>query len=478
MQDEILSKIVTEVRHALVGGVLGKIYQLSRETFVIDLRRREAGFLFVSTEAFSPRMYLAHRATKQLDKQSQPLGEFGQSLRSTLTGATLKSIEKDENERVVRLRFNQIDETGEKSEPTLVVQLTGRSASLFLLNEDDVITHAQRSLIGSGQQVGESYQLANRGHKIARNEPSFSKGDFESLSAAADSYYQNLASLNLFETNAASALNKLRRESAKLEKLRKHLQSDLEAHGDPEQHKRLGDLLLANVSQAERNGNKVRLKDFYTTDAPMVEIEIDQKTSLQAEAGKYFARYAKSKRAAKQISERLTEIGAKLAGLNTRKLELEKVIADRDEEALAKLLPATRTASATRPKQKQDKIPGVRRYLSSDGYEVLVGRAAKDNDNLTFRIARAQDLWLHAADYPGSHVVVRNPTRKDLPHRTVIEAAELAAKFSQAGDDSRVNVNYTQQKFVSRIKGAAPGLVRLSSFRTIVVEPKEGIERL
>jgi len=120
------------------------------------------------------------------------------------------------------------------------------------------------------------------------------------------------------------------------------------------------------------------------------------------------------------------------------------------------------------PKRAAEKIPGTRRYLSSDGYEVLVGGAPKITDHLTFRIARPQDLWLHAADYPGSHVIVRNPTRKELPHRTIIEAAQLAAKFSQANNDTRVNVNYTQQKFVSRIKGAAPGLVRsveLSHYR-------------
>jgi predicted ribosome quality control (RQC) complex YloA/Tae2 family protein len=129
--------------------------------------------------------------------------------------------------------------------------------------------------------------------------------------------------------------------------------------------------------------------------------------------------------------------------------------------------------------QKQDeKLPGVRRYLSSDNYEVLVGRAALTNDRLTFKIAKPHDLWLHAADYPGSHVVVRNPNRKEIPHRTIIEAAQLAAKFSQAGDDSKVTVHYTSRKFLSKPKGAAPGLVRLSSFKTITVAPGENIPRL
>ncbi|HEX8129354.1 MAG TPA: NFACT RNA binding domain-containing protein, partial [Pyrinomonadaceae bacterium] len=126
-----------------------------------------------------------------------------------------------------------------------------------------------------------------------------------------------------------------------------------------------------------------------------------------------------------------------------------------------------------------ESVAGARRYRSSDGYEILVGRAAKDNDQLTFKVARAHDLWLHAADYPGSHVIVRNPARgEDVPHRTVIEAAQLAAHFSQAKRDSKVSVHYTPRKFLSKPKGAAPGLVRMSSFRTLLVEPREGVERI
>jgi predicted ribosome quality control (RQC) complex YloA/Tae2 family protein len=120
----------------------------------------------------------------------------------------------------------------------------------------------------------------------------------------------------------------------------------------------------------------------------------------------------------------------------------------------------------------------MRHYISSDGYEVIIGRTARDNDRLTFREARPNDLWLHAGDYPGSHVIVRNSSRKEIPHRTIVEAAQLAAKFSQASKDAKVNIHYTRRKFLSKPKGAAPGLVRMSSFRSITVEPAENIERI
>jgi predicted ribosome quality control (RQC) complex YloA/Tae2 family protein len=109
---------------------------------------------------------------------------------------------------------------------------------------------------------------------------------------------------------------------------------------------------------------------------------------------------------------------------------------------------------------------------------VLVGRTARDNDQLTFRVARPNDLWLHAGDYPGSHVIVRNSSRRDIPHRTIIEAAQLAAKFSQARKDAKVDIHYTRRKYLTKPKGSAPGLVHMSNFKTITVEPGENLERI
>jgi predicted ribosome quality control (RQC) complex YloA/Tae2 family protein len=261
--------------------------------------------------------------------------------------------------------------------------------------------------------------------------------------------------------------------------LQENLRDDLVRHGDAEEHKRTGDLLLANIATAVREGNKVRIRDYYADGAPSVEIEVDENRSLQDEAAARFRQYTKARRAADEIAARLKLIERDTAALEHRLQQLDAIINSRDEAALEtfeKPAPAPRVSRKT--SAKPEKISGVRRYLSTDGYEILVGRAAKDNDNLTFRVAQPNDLWMHAGDYPGSHVVVRNPTRKEIPQRTIIEAAQLAGRFSQASEDSRVVIHYTERKFLSKPKGAAPGLVRLSRFRSITVEPKEAIPRL
>jgi len=111
-----------------------------------------------------------------------------------------------------------------------------------------------------------------------------------------------------------------------------------------------------------------------------------------------------------------------------------------------------------------------------EGHEILVGRNSRENDELTFRVAAPDDFWMHVADYSGSHVIVRNPSKeKLLPENVLTKAAQLAAYFSQARNSSKVEVHYTRRKHVSKVRHAKPGLVKLSDFDSIRVEPKNWI---
>jgi predicted ribosome quality control (RQC) complex YloA/Tae2 family protein len=296
-----------------------------------------------------------------------------------------------------------------------------------------------------------------------------------SPSEDADAYYSSLDQSTEFESRANAVRSRLQKSIRQKRKLKENLERDLANHGNPDEHKRVGDLLLANIATATRTGNKVAITDYYAEGAPEIEIEVDENVSLQDEAARRFKQYGKAKRAREEIAERMVQIDSEIAQLDGQLEKILKIIGENDETALT---PFIGTKPTPRKRPKEIKITGVRRYQSSDGYEVLVGRAAKDNDNLTFKIAQPNDLWLHAGDYPGSHVVVRNPTRKEIPHRTIIEAAQLAGKFSQASEDSKVVIHYTPRKFLSKPKGSAPGLVRLSRFRSITVEPKESVSRI
>jgi len=378
------------------------------------------------------------------------------------------------------------------------MQSTGRSANLFLLDRLGVIVHRARPTRNPGQQVGEIYERPQGQTK--RQTPKedsellklIRSHRFESPSAAADAYFSSLLSQQTFDAGAGTARAELRKKISQQKKLLQQLQKDLASHTDAEQQKRLGDLLLANLSTAKRTGKQVVLIDYFADDATSIDLEIDENLTLQEEAARRFALYSRSKRAVKQIGSRIAAVSAEIAKLESQLGALEEIIAARDDASLEVFTTAGSVrpqstsgflsvppAVAGGPKRKPEKkIPGTRRYLSSDGFEILVGRAARDNDHLTFKVAKPNDLWLHAADYGGSHVVVRNSTRKEIPHRTIIEAAQLAAQFSQARKDPKVDVHYTQRKFLSKPKGSAPGLVRLTRFKNITVEPKEEVERI
>ena len=486
MHEETLKEIVNELVELLPGRFLGRIFQLSPFALAIDFGLKEKGFLFISVEPAAPRLYLIKRTSRELEKAAVPFLSFSQSIRSVLGGGRVQSLSKDEKERVVRFSFLVENDLGDPLVHSLIAQLTGRSANLFLLDPENRIKQAWRNPHGEGQQVGDLYKPPFSQAKIASanalktdSKTLLNREGAASFSAAADKYYSDLADGHEFDNLAGNLMASLRKEITRRKKLQVNLKKDLIAHGDPDEHKRAGDLLLANIASAKRTGNKVSLTDYYAEGAPVIEIEVDENLTLPEAASASFSRYTKAKRAVEEIGARLVQLENELEKLGTKLVKLEKVIANRDAAALAEFEGKKPSPAVVSKKQKASlTLPGMRRYQSSDGYEVLVGRTARDNDQLTFRIARPNDLWLHAGDYPGSHVIVRNSSRNDIPHRTIIEAAQLAAKFSQARKDSKVNIHYTRRKYLTKPKGSAPGLVHLSSFKTITVEPGENLERI
>jgi predicted ribosome quality control (RQC) complex YloA/Tae2 family protein len=475
VNNETLEQIRRELESFLVGQKFGKIFPLSRLTMAIDFRLPDSQFLFISVESAAPRLFLIKRRLRDLEKQSgnpHPLVLF---LKKRLANAYLEAVEKIAGERILIFRLSAETELGETEKYSLAAQLTGRSANLFLLDKNGFILDKLRETFGPGQEVGGSYAAPVRDGEKRRKgaEESFPIGDFQTLSEALDNFYLEKETEKQFQNRAKAAENKIKQELAKREKLGRKLNHDLENHGDAEKWKRSGDLILANLADAVMVDGKLLVVDYFDENVPTVEIEMDENDSLTQTAEKFFRRYTKARNAKEEISKRLAVLEAEISVLKSQKAEIERAIAERDENFLDEFLGDKIDAAPKKKKDKQtDNFSGARRFVSSDDFEILVGKASKDNDFLTFRIAKSLDLWLHAADYPGSHVVVRNPNRKEIPNRTLLEAAQLAAFYSHARQQPKVAVHYTPKKHVNKPKGAAFGLVSLSSFKTILVEPK------
>lgn len=306
---------------------------------------------------------------------------------------------------------------------------------------------------------------------------------FETLSAAA-ARFQDLRGKALAYLNRFASVKKLvADELKKRESLLLAICQDKEKFEEPERFKRMGDLLLANISSASVRDNRVRVVDYYSEEQPEIDIELGEGKTIQQAANDYFAHYQKSRRALDAIATREATIQEQARAFRELRDQLgETPSADRIIEVRAqaeRLLGVKGRKAEKSPAQRQATGRQIGRwYLSPSGYEIVVGRNDRDNDTITFRVAASQDIWLHAADYPGSHVVIRNPSRKEVPMKVVQEAAELAAFHSQAKKQGKVAIHYTQKKFVTKPPRSKPGLVRLSSFKTVLVEPKNTLERL
>jgi predicted ribosome quality control (RQC) complex YloA/Tae2 family protein len=473
MNEATLQIITAELRDKLVGQKFGKIFVLGPTRFAVDFIGDGGAYLLISANPSEPRLFLIKRTLKSLSKASKTPDNFTAVLRKLLSHAELAEIIKVPEERIVKFVFESRDDAGLDLKYSLIVQLTGRSSNVFLLDSDGIIVAALRKTFGDGQNKDDRYAPPPSSEQQTRQKQvAFKQGGFGSLSEALDEYYLDRDEMELFRRQADSARALIRADLKKRRRLQKRLSGDLLGHGEPDKWKRLGDLVNANINTAVRHENTVVVIDYFDEKLPEIELEVDKNLSLSDTAEKYFKKYSKARTAQKEIKRRLLEVKSEIEALETRLESLELVIDSNDMDGLTQYLPKQKKEPKRAKHSKGQQISKyAREYVSSDGYSILVGKRSKDNDHLTFRIARSLDVWLHAADYPGSHVVIKRKGREDIPQSTIIEAARLAAFYSKAKNEGKAAVRYTERKFVNKPKGSAPGLVSLASFRTILIAP-------
>ncbi|MBI3651395.1 MAG: NFACT family protein [Acidobacteria bacterium] len=326
------------------------------------------------------------------------------------------------------------------------------------------------------------FQAANSEAELTEFQSANSKTELagyelKSLSDAAFCYAQIRQHVLQLQRQRQEVHRFVHEEIRKKTNLLEALETDRHKYEDPERFKKFGDLLLANFNTARMRGTKALVIDYYDPEQSWIEIELGNNMTLPQAATQFFTRSQKARRALLAIAELEAALKPKLEKLSALRQRFdEDLSAPQIEEikSAAEILLGIKPQAATRnaPAKKANKQRLGRRFLASYGFEIVVGKNDKENDTITFRLAGSQDLWMHAADYPGSHVVVRNPSRQEIPAKVIQEAAEIAAYFSQAKAQNKVAVHYTQKKFITKPPRAKPGLVRLSSFKTILVEPR------
>ncbi len=265
-------------------------------------------------------------------------------------------------------------------------------------------------------------------------------------------------------------LNTVYERTARKAELRR---KELAQCAEREQLKICGDLINANIYRLEKGMNKCVAEDFYTGEER--EISLDVRLTPQQNAQKYYSEYKKLDNAEKKLKELIAGGEKELSYLDSvidcamraeTDGELSEIKRELSEQGYIK--------TPRGEKSRGQKLSEPIKYLSSDGYEILVGRNNRQNDLLTFKTARAADIWLHVKDIPGSHVIVRNSSG-EVPESTIFEAANIAAYHSKGRTSSGVPVDYTAVKFVKKPAGAKPGMVIFTNNRTVYVTPDESV---
>jgi predicted ribosome quality control (RQC) complex YloA/Tae2 family protein len=236
-----------------------------------------------------------------------------------------------------------------------------------------------------------------------------------------------------------------------------------------------GEMLLAYASQVQPGQTEITVQ--VAPDQPALRIALDARLSAVDNAQVYFRRYAHARDAARTIPPLLEKVKLDLAYLDQLALDVEMARTSAEVREVQRALSGAGPEFGNPPGRHKSghgqyaKLQPLS-YTSDDGTEILVGRNARQNDELTFQIASAGDLWLHARGVAGSHVIVRSRGHP-VARQTLVQAAELAAAHSAARGSTRVTVEYTQRRHVHRIKGGGPGLVTYSHEKTIQVRPAD-----
>jgi len=265
---------------------------------------------------------------------------------------------------------------------------------------------------------------------------------------------------------ATTARDRVRRKLAAQEK-------ELTACLDRDHLRICGELITANLYRMERGQSRLTAQNYYDENCADVDIPLDVRLSPQENAARYFKQYAKAKTAEKYLTAQLQRGGEELQYLESVLQELAQAESEQDFNDIR-----TELTDGGYLRGRGKKQPGFQRaskpreFRSSAGLRILVGRNNRQNDRLTTKDADKRDIWLHTQKIHGSHVILcTGGTEPD--EQSLMEAASLAAYFSQAQGSTKVPVDYTPVKFVKKPAGAKPGMVVYTIYQTMLADPDE-----
>ena len=412
---QILSEVVEELGF-LVGGRIQRVDVYQRDLVVLEVRNyRKSFFVLVSGQ---PQVGRLHLIDSRLPKTKEPPNLQG-VFRKWLTG-----------KKIVRLSSEGRNFYLDVPQNRLIVPLLSGKEMMRIVQFESVLSPA---LTSPPEQTPCSDRIRLKYDKICE-------------SSQTDFLRRELLRVDKKKLDKKRRLlKKLTADQNKLKKLR--------AKGE------LGEILKANIYRVSRGMNELKTFDW---DGEPVTIPLEPPLKPQDNLEKLFRLSKKGARGLPLVSERLQLVSEEIQALERRLAHIENAEADELSQISVSNGSGRLRSIPSKSKKQPSRAEPFRRFLTIDGCEVFVGKGAKSNDELSLKIAKGQDLWLHARGSAGAHVILKLNKDQDPPKDALLDACHLAAHYSERKNDAHVEIMYTRAKFVRKPKGEAPGRVRVS----------------
>lgn len=472
MGPKLLKEITAELNDELRGGVVSKIQQPDERTLIlrIFIRGRDLRLLISAHHSF-PRIHLTERP---YPNPPAPL-RFCAFLRSRITNARIEGVWQSDLERIAIIELaRKEDETIEKMR--LICELTGKSSNLILIDKDDTVLDALKLFPPDSLrpvQPGLKLEPLPAAH-AAREDEEIIRAAGETWNSAADRFFSALVESEVFAKEKAALKKVIVDSEKKLARKIENLEGDRKRAQEGLSFYKTGELLTTVFHKLKKGMKEAEALD-YTKDPPeTVKVALDEKLSPKENVERFFKRAKKSKTALGLLENRLPDVRSELNYIESIKYDWE---AAEDKAALSDIREELvrggylKEAAAKKAVRETAVAESIRRFTSTEGFEILCGKSGLGNDLLVAKYASNEDIWFHVKGLPGSHALIKAAGRKEITDKAIQEAAEIAAFYSKAKDAGKVEVIFTEARNVKKPKGAKPGMVTVKEYRGIVVKP-------
>jgi len=435
---KLVERISTELKHKLYGYAVNEVFSSGKNEFYLNFVKGENEFgiklLWASRKCF------VFFLEEKFDKPIPYRNEFIQ-----LDDAKILSIRSHRNNRSLQIEL--------ENDLIIVIKFYNGLSNVLLFKDSTLVDHFRKSIENDAQLLLKDFDQ-NENFQSQENE--LEKAD--DLFQAFQLYNRRTLSKLAFDEMKANLLHQNQSELKRLKQLVSKSTIALKQISEAVPFDEIGNILMANLDKIKPKESQIELFDFYRDKNILIKLKNELNAAQNAE---YYYKKSKNQHAEiEQLNERIKKADIRIEQLQKDHQLIEQAESQKELKIFYMLKPESKTIKSELFKE-----------FECDGFKILVGKNAANNDLLTMKYSHKNDLWLHAKGVSGSHVVVKHISGKPFPKKVIDHAASIAAYYSKSKGSAFVPVVFVERKYVRKPKGAQPGAVIVEKEEIVLVKP-------